>query len=196
GPPREPMSRNARAPAQPEIVAGSDGPLRVYRASAVTAELPRVRVSTPDRDPILAEFTRLAAVVKEPAVTVVAARGSLLTKGDSLRFDLASARLPGTTLQGGGAVRWPDDTIRYDFTLAADTVALRDLLWIQPDFPDWEGKGTVVAFSRSNRHTEFALSDLRLGGNGALAEGSVVTILDEDLGFGVRDLDVALRNVP
>lgn len=196
GPPREPMSRNAREPAQPEIIAGSDGPFRVYRASAVTAELPRVRVSTPDRDPILAEFTHFAAVLSEPAVTVVDARGSLITKADSLRFDIAAARLPGTTLEGSGAVRWPDDTIRYDFTLSADTVALRDLLWIQPDFPDWEGQGKVVAFSRSNRHTEFALSDLRLGGGGALAEGNVVTILDEDLGFGVRDLDLALRNVP
>lgn len=196
GPPREPMSRHAAAPAQPEVIAGGDGPLRVYRATNVNAQLPRVRVSTPEREPILAEFQRFAAVLSDPAVQVVDARGELLTKGDSLRFELEQARLPGTVLAGQGAVRWPEDTIRYDFALAADTVALRDLRWIQPDFPDWEGRGRVTALSRSNRHTEFALSELTLGDGRARAEGDVITILDEDLGFGVRDLDMALRDVP
>lgn len=195
-PPEQPMSRHGAPPAQPETVSSADGLVRVYRAAEVSAQLDRIRVSTPARDPILVRFSAFAAHLSDPAVQVVDARGEISTQGDSLRFDLEHAHLPDTRVRGRGMVRWPEDTVRYDFALDADTVALRDLRWIQPDFPDWVGRGRVVALSTTNRHAEFALSGLVLGDGTASAEGRVITLVDRDRGFGVRDLDLALRTVP
>ncbi len=195
GPPRQPISARGAEPAQPEITEGSDGPVRVYRATGVDARLPLIRISTPEDDPILVEIAELNADLTDPALSIVALEGQVITKADSLRFEFSEAALPGTVVHGSGAVRWPDDTIRYDFALEADTVALRDLRWIQPDFPDWGGRGSVVALSTTNRHTEFVLEDLHLGDAGSRAAGRLVAILDDDRGVGVRDLDLVLEAV-
>lgn len=194
-PVKEPISARGAEPAQPEVAVTAEGLMRVYRATGVQAVLPHVRVSTPNDDPIRVVIERLAARLSDPAVEIVTARGELLTKADSLRFDLDLVQLPATRVSGSGAVRWPDDTVRYDFTMVADTVALADLRWIQPDFPDWSGRGQVTALSTSNRHTEFRLTDLVLGAGDTRAAGQVVAIVDEDRGFGVRDLDLLLRDV-
>lgn len=195
-PVKEPISARGAEPAQPEVAVTVEGLMRVYRASELNAQLTTVRISTPNDDPIRVVIERLAAKLSEPDVRIVDARGEIITKADSLRFDLEHAALPATRLSGSGAVRWPQDTIRYDFSLVADTVALADLRWIQPDFPDWVGHGRVTAISTSNRHTEFRLADLVLGRADVRAAGRVITIIDEDRGFGVRDLDMVLRNVP
>ncbi len=173
-----------------------DGLMRIYRLADLQAELPSVRISTPADDPILVEVGRLAARLSDPAVTIVDAAGELLTAGDSLRFTFDHAALPTTRLHGEGAVRWPNGPIRYDFSLTADTVALADLRWVQPDFPDWAGHGSVTAFSSTDRHTEFRLTDLVLGQGTTRAAGRVVAIVDDDRGFGVHDLDMQLRDVP
>src|SRR5690606_9844061 len=64
-----------------------------------------------------------------------------------------------------------------------------------PDFPDWTGRGSVVALSTTNRHSEFVLEDLHLGDASSRAAGRLVAILDVDRGFGVRDLDLVLDNI-
>jgi translocation and assembly module TamB len=195
-PPREPISRNAAAPAEPEILASSDGPVRVYRLEELTARLPLVRVSTPNRDPILVRIAELAGRFSDPAVQVVEARGEIVTAGDSLRFTFEHAALPGTRLEGGGAVRWPQDTILFDFALAADTVALADLRFVSPDFPDWQGKGRVVARSQSGSRTDYVLEGLSLGDGSALAVGRLIAMVDARRGLGMRELDLSLREVP
>lgn len=196
GPPREPISRNGARPAQPEVRDSPDGPIRIYRATGLAAEFPVIRVSTPDDDPLRVEVAHFAARLSDPAVEVVDATGEIVQGADSLQFALSRAALPGTVVAGSGAVRWPQDTIRYDFSLTADTVDLADLRWVQPDFPSWTGTGRVIAFSSSNRHTDFRLEALDLGDGQARATGRVVAMLDETRGFGVRDLDLTLRAVP
>jgi hypothetical protein len=195
-PPREPISRNAATPAEPEIVQGSDGPVRVYRLEELNARLPLIRVSTPDNDPIFIQIASLAGRFNDPAVRITEARGDILTAGDSLRFTFEHAALPGTRLQGGGAVRWPQDTILFDFELAADTVALADLRFVSPDFPDWEGKGRVVARSRSGSRTDYRLEELSLGDGTALAVGRLIAVVDNRRGLRMQELDLALRDVP
>ncbi len=195
-PPRTPISRHAATPAEPELLETPDGLVRVYRAAGLDARLPLIRLSTPAGDPLLVKFARFAARLSDPALTIVDARGELLTQGDSLRFTFEEARLPGTRLAGAGAVRWPRDTIMFDFALTADTVALADLRFISPDFPDWTGRGRVVAFSPAGSRTDYRLEELVLGGEGATAAGRLIASVDVRRGLGMRELDLALRTVP
>ena len=195
GPPKQPISRNGAEPAQPERLETSDGLVQVYRATDMNGRFPLIRISTPRNDPILVNIASFNAQLTYPDIRIVNAVGELVTKSDSLRFRFDHAELPGTKLSGSGAVRWPEDTLRYDFALEADTVALRDLRWIQPDFPDWEGRGNVVALSTTNRHSEFVLEEMVLGDANAHAAGRLVAIVDDDRGFGVRDMDVVLDDV-
>jgi translocation and assembly module TamB len=193
---RQPITRHGATPAQPETLQSPDGLVRVYRAGELSGRFPLVRLSTPDGDPILVQVDSLAARLSDPAVRIVDLVGQVTTAGDSLQFSFAHAALPASRLSGEGLVRWPEGPIEYDFTMRADTVALADLLWVQPDFPSWSGRGTVTALSRSSRHTDFRLEELVLGDGSARAAGSLVAMVDDDRGFGVRDLDLALRSVP
>jgi translocation and assembly module TamB len=194
--PLQPVSRNGAPPNQPHIEQGPDGLVRVYHATAFTLNLPYVRIATPARDPILLRIAALAMQLEDPKLTLTDLQGEILTAGDSLRFSLVHADLPATRVRGGGAVRWPSDTILYDFALTADRVDLADLHWISPDFPDWQGRGKVVAKSRSGSHTDFALDSLTLGAGKASATGKLVAMVDIDRGLGMGGLDLALRDVP
>lgn len=195
GPPKVAISRNGAMPAQPELTETSDGLVRVYRATELNGRFPLIRISTPSDDPILVQVASLNTQLTEPNLRIVDLVGEIVTRSDSLRFRFDRAEFPSTQLSGSGAVRWPEDTLRYDFALEADTVALRDLRWIQPDFPDWEGSGNVVAFSSSNRHSEFLLQEMVLGDGTARAAGRLVALVDDDRGFGVRDLDMVMTDV-
>jgi autotransporter translocation and assembly factor TamB len=196
GPPRRPVSRNGRAPAQPRVVAGADGPVRVYTASGLNANLALLRISTPHRDPILARVNNLQLHFSDPDVTVTQLAGTIVTGGDSLRFALDSAALPATRLKGGGVVRWPGSDLLFDFALDVPQVALRDLWWIQPDFPDWTGSGRVIARSVSASRTDYSLDHLHLSHGNASLAGAGTIVIDNHRGLGMRDLDLQLHNTP
>ncbi|MBA2292102.1 MAG: translocation/assembly module TamB domain-containing protein [Gemmatimonadales bacterium] len=195
-PPRPPISRHARTPAQARNERGVDGPVRVYELTNTSARLSLVRVSTPDRDPLLIRIDELRTNLSDPALTITSAEGEIITAADSVRFTFAHADMPGTSVRGGGAIRWPRDTVLFDFALDADTVDLRDLRWVSPDFPAWQGKGRVEALSRSGSRTDYTLTNLVLGADDALAVGRLVAVVDNKRGLGMRDLDLTLRNVP
>jgi translocation and assembly module TamB len=195
-PSKEPISRNAAMPAQPEVENSPDGLVRIYELSQLDATLPLVRISTPKRDPILVRIASLRGQLSDPSIAIAALQGEIITAGDSLRFRFDRAALPGTTLEGEGAVRWPRDTILFDWALRADTVDLDDLRFISPDFPSWQGKGRAVAKSLNGTRTEYALDDMILGRGAARATGRMVALVDVRQGLGFRDLDLDLASVP
>ncbi|MGH7583280.1 MAG: translocation/assembly module TamB domain-containing protein [Gemmatimonadales bacterium] len=196
GHPRMPVTRNGRTPEQPRIDTTADGPVRVYTFTDLGAAVRLLRISTPRHDPLLARVSDLHAEVNDPHLRITAMAGQIITAGDSLRFTFDSLGLPSTRFIGAGAVRWPHDTILYDFNGTAPRVALRDLRWIQPDFPDWEGRARVVAKSLSASRTDFALDDMVLGRGRTSATGRVTVVLDNARGLGMNRLDLALRAVP
>lgn len=196
GKPKRPASRNATAPAQPQIAAGREGPVRVYTASDFNADFRLLRISTPSHAPVLAQITALRTRLSDPAVTIIQLTGQLVTASDTLRFSLDSARLPGTKISGGGALRWPHGSVLYDFTLHADPLTLADLHWIDPDFPDWTGRGDVTALSLSATRNEFRITKLSVGVDSSRATGVLTAITDQQRGLGVRGLDLDLRKVP
>ncbi len=195
-PPAEPISRHATPPAEPRIEMGPDGTYRVYTLRNLAATLPLIRVSTPDEQPILVQITALETTVSDPAITLHEFRGEILTAGDSLTFRVERAVLPGSVVAGAGALRWPQDTVQFDFALTADTVDLVDLRWISPDFPAWRGAGRVVAQPISNQRTAYRFEALRLSDGRAQLQGELTALVDATRGLGFSDLAVTLRDVP
>ncbi len=195
-PPAEPVSRHATPAPEPPIATGPDGIYRVYTLSGVHATLPLARISTPDEQPILVRIADLRTTVNDPAVDIRSFRGELLTAGDSLVFQVERAALPGSVLAGAGALRWPQDTVLFDFALTADTVDLVDLRWISPDFPAWRGAAQVVAQPVSNQRTAYRFDALRLGDGRAQIQGTMTALIDVTRGLGFDDLALTLRDVP
>lgn len=195
-PPRQPVSRHGAPPAQRRVESSSDGLVRVYSATGLTARFPLLRISTPDRAPALVRVADLQARLSDPALTITHLKGEFLTAGDSLIFTVDPIRLPNTTARGGGAVRWPDDQTMFDFALNVEAADLADLLWISPDFPRWQGRAQVTAFSPTGRQTRYDLQQLTLGDGVSSATGHLVAVDDDARGLGVANLDLQLRKVP
>lgn len=196
GPPNQPASRNARMPSQPRIDRTADGPVQVRTFADLNATVRLLRISTPRRDPILVDIAAMRTTLSDPAVTITQLAGRIVTVNDSLRFTFDSLSLPSSRLVGSGTVRWSNDTIRTDFTLDAPHVALRDLWWIQPDLPDWQGHGHIIATSFGGSRTDYRLDNLVLGSGTAAAAGKVTLQVERDRGLGMRGLDLQLRNAP
>jgi hypothetical protein len=196
GRPRQPASRNARLPDQPRIDTTADGPVRVYAATELSTDIRLLRISTSRHDPLLVSINALQTHLNDPRITISQFAGQIVTAHDTLHFTIDSAAMPSSRLNGGGAVRWPHDTILYDFALDVPHVALRDLRWIQPDFPDWQGRGHVVARSVNGSRNDFVLEHLALGDGTASIAGKVTVITDNNRGLGVHGLDLQLVHTP
>jgi hypothetical protein len=196
GPPHQPASRNGRPPAQDSVAASPDGPVRVYALRDFNARLGDVRVSTPRRDPIAVQILALRGRLNDPAITIAQMAGRILTAADTLRFVFDSASLPDSRLVGTGRVRWPHDTVMFDLALDAPRVALRDLRWIQPDFPDWTGRGHVTSRAYNGSRTDYRLDHLALGDAESSLSGTVTLQVEQVRGVGMRGVDLQLRNTP
>src|SRR5690606_29996305 len=109
------------------IQTSTEGLQRVYLFQQVTAGLPELRITTPERLPLQIEIDTLAALVSDPAVQIRDAVGRLRLPSDSLVFSLDRGALPNTALAGGGVVSWPSDTVLFDFQLVIPRLDLDDM---------------------------------------------------------------------
>lgn len=169
-----------------------EGYRRVIALEDLNTTMSRLLISSPEGRPFTLDLDSLAARVSDPGVTITALEGRVRLRGDSAIFSLEHGALPSTEFTGGGAVTWPQDTILYDFQLEAPRVALEDLRWVSPDFPDFTGSGVMAAKSLSGRRTEYVLQQLDLRRGGERVTGDLVAIMDKDRGLGFRDMDVIL----
>jgi len=172
-----------------------DGLRRVVELNGLTARLPRVRISSPDRSPLTFDVDSLSSRVSDPALTVVDLAAHAWTHGDSLAFTAHRAALPHSRFTGGGVITWPHGPVLYDFTLDAARLDLRDLHWVSPDFPDMTGRAVVTARSRSEQLTAYTLHRLDLRGRGGRISGDVTALTDQRRGLGVEDMAVELTDL-
>lgn len=159
------------------------------------AEFPLFRLATPDRQPITIEIGQLAAQVSDPALEIRELSGRVRTRGDSLLFEFEHAALPGTAGEVSGRIDWPQDTLLYHFSFRAPRLALADLRFISPRFPDFTGSARVQAASSSGTRTEFDIRELAVGDTESRVTGRLVAISDVYRGLGFRGLDLALSNL-
>ena len=192
---REAEVRKVRATPGRIVVDTREGTRRVLTFSNLTAGIRRLRISTPDRKPLLVVIDTLTTDASEPQLQLRQLQGTVEQQGDSLRFWLGQASLPGTHATAEGLVSWPRDTIMWDFHANASVVDLTDLRFISPDFPAMTGHASVVARSASGRHTDYAITDLLLTDGPERIEGSLIAGVDAVDGLGVRRLALQLEGL-
>jgi autotransporter translocation and assembly factor TamB len=187
----------ARLVAARRIEEGGPGEgLQQYRTvEGLNAHFTRARISTPDREPILLQVDSLSFLVSDPLLDVRHLSGEIRQQNDTLWFDLRRAELPGTRGTARGLVSWPTDTLLFDFNFNAGRVALADLRFVSPDFPDYTGRGRMTAVSVGTNVTEFRIPDLDVGDGTARIRGKLTAVTHRFRGLGFRGLDLDLTEV-
>ena len=174
---------------------GADGLVQIRTVEGLTARFPVLRLVTPDRLPIRVVIDSLAAQISDPLLSITDLRAEVQAEGDSLWFTLDRAALPATWLKGEGTLTWPRDTLLFNFELEAPEVALADLRFVSPDFPDLTGSGRVIATSPNGLETQYDIRQLRLAGAGSGVTGSLVALAHRLRGLGFRNLDLVLNQL-
>ncbi|HEU5217443.1 MAG TPA: translocation/assembly module TamB domain-containing protein, partial [Gemmatimonadales bacterium] len=177
------------------IEPGPEGLEMVRTIEDLNTSMALVRLSSPDNGPTLIDIERLSARISDPAIRVSDLQAQLRAKNDSLLFTVDHAELPATSLSGQGRLDWPSDTILYHFSLQAGRLALRDMRWISPGFPDYVGSAHVEARSVSGSRTEYELRNLELGDSASRMTGRMIAMTDIYKGLGFRRLGLDLQNV-
>lgn len=161
----------------------------------LNARFTRARISTPDREPLLLQVDSMGFLINDPMVDVRDLAGEIRQANDTLWFDLRRAELPGTRGTARGLVSWPADTLLFDFAFNAGRVALADLRFVSPDFPDYTGRGRLTAVSITNDITEYRIPDLDVGSGTDRVRGRLTAITHRFRGLGFRGLDLELTDV-
>ena len=172
-----------------------DGLRRIVTLSGVNARFPLLRISSPDDAPLTFDVDSLSTQVSDPAIHLVNLVAHGWTRGDSLALTAQRVALASSQLSGGGVITWPNGPVRFDLTLVAPRVALRDLRWISPDFPDFTGHAVVTARARSDELTGYTIQDLDLTGVAGRVAGSVTALVNERRGLGVEGMALELEDL-
>jgi len=172
-----------------------EGLQQLRTIEGLSARFPRARISTPEHDPILLVVDSLAFVINDPMIDVRDLAGEIRQANDTLWFDFRRAELPGTRGTARGLVSWPADTLLFDFSFNAGRVALADLRFISPDFPDYTGRGRMTAVSINNDITEYRIPELDVGNGTDRVRGRLTAISHRYRGLGFRGLDLELADV-
>ena len=174
---------------------GREGLEEVRTVEDLAARFSRLRIATPDHAPILVVVDSLAATINSPLVRLADARGEVTTARDTLWFKLSKAALPGTRGTAEGHVAWPQDTLLYSFSFDAAEMALADLRFVSPEFPDYTGRGKVEAYSFNGTESQFDIRDLVMGDSVSRISGSLIALVHRRRGLGFKGLNLAISDM-
>lgn len=178
-----------------QIVEGPEGLTAIRTITGLSAHVPQLRISTPAGDPIRAVINTLAGRISDPALDIRALSGTIETAGDSLLFALARLELPGTTATGRGRIDWPLDTLLFNAEFVAPRLALADLRFISPDFPDYRGRARARLSATSGTVLRTELRELSVGDATSQVDGDLVALSHVRRGLGFEDLALQLQDV-
>lgn len=180
---------------------GGDGRRRVRRFVHLNGRLNSVRISAPGQSGIRVDVASLGTRANDPSIDLRDARGRVTIDGDSLDADLPLVRLPASQFSLRGRLAWPRDTLLYDLAIAADSVTLADVRFIDRRFPAGAVlRGAVAVRSHGGRLLEVRLDPVALTYHGGRVDGRTTMMIVADSGLvavrGVavtsQDLDLAL----
>lgn len=169
---------------------------RVYRFTRGTLALAHVRLADPDTAGQAFALRRMDVVWVLPPFWFREFSGAGRILGDTLWLEDVRFRLANSKAAGRAKAVWGSRLpMRYDVTLASDSVAFADLAWIHPTVPHAGGGSTRLAIRNDPRNLNviaYALTDMdaralrsRLRGRMTYAVGGPV--------LAVNDVDLDLR---
>ena len=162
----------------------------------MNAELPILRISSPQERGIRLEIAKLAATSTDPEVDLVDVAGRITVLGDSMRVDLRRVALPHSLLSGSGNLRWPTGPLLYDLVVHADSGTLGDVPFLNLKFPAAGVlRGDLRVRSHGARLLEVGLApiDVRYGGGTLTGRLTTVSVSDSGL-VAVRDADLVAND--
>jgi translocation and assembly module TamB len=134
----------------------------------------------------------IAQPFRPPVVRVVSADGRFTILHDSLYFNGAKVRLPGSLAVASGRYNIVNNDLRL--RLHADTVATNDLLWIDPDIPHGGTGSLDFALDWVGKNSDYQATNASLAVAGATLRGSLGVLVNDTLTFHDTDLRFANLN--
>jgi translocation and assembly module TamB len=168
---------------------------KLVTLDALNARLSRLLISSPTHEPLTFEVDSLSTRISDPAITINQLDANGWTRADTLQFTVEQVRLPNTRASGSGTLTWPKGPVLYDFAMVATEADLRDFWWITPKLPQMTGKARVVAKSRDETFTSYALHGLQLQGKDGRITGQVTLLVDSRRGLGAENMKLDLAAV-
>ncbi|MGQ0539368.1 MAG: translocation/assembly module TamB domain-containing protein [Gemmatimonadaceae bacterium] len=145
-----------------EVRRAGNGFARTFRWSDIRLDAGYVRVAHPDSAGQFFQIHRLDVDESVPPLEFSKARGTLRLLGDSLWADLAHFELPDSRARGNAKVWWGSDPTRYEVSIDAQRVALRDIAWVYETLPR-EGGGSTelrITNARDPDIIDYVLTDM------------------------------------
>lgn len=185
--------------------AGEGRFVRTWRWQDIALELPRVRLAYPDSAGRAFDVRRLDVVETDPPFRFTGIAGTVRWVGDSIWLDLPRFGLPGSAGRANGKIVWGSDLpIRYRVRVESDSIAMRDVAWIDGSLPTTGGGATVLDIVNAEDDLdilEYRLTQLdvrshrsRLRGRMTWGIGGPVPILkDVDLEASPLDFELLER---
>lgn len=164
---------------------------RAWRWSALQLDVPRARLAYPDSVGMHFQIARLDVDESDPPFAFRDVAGDLRLLRDTLLVDLARFALPGSGGRATGRVTWSrGQRARYSVRVEGDSVALKDVAWINPAIPT-EGGGRMRLDIRNTegdpRAIEYQITQMDVRSHRSRLSGRMT--------WGVEDREVSLRNV-
>jgi hypothetical protein len=150
---------------------------RTYMWTRANALLAHARLSDPDSNRFGQEFhiARLDADEFDPPFRFRNVRGVARRLGDSVWFEVAHWKLPGSNGSASGKLVWGSGRpVRYDLVVRGDAVSLVDVNWVYPTLPKTGGGKMLLRISnkRNDRLMDYHVDsmDVRSTGSHLLGE--------------------------
>ncbi len=123
-------------------------------------------------------------------------KGQLALRDGVLRYQLPSVSLPGSRLETEGMIDIRGGALKYDVLMNGDSVALRDMQWLFPRYPD-VGRASFRAAIETRPEGLFVkMRDLRLTAPGTRVAGAFGMVLGDSVIFTDLNLRAKPVDVP
>ena len=176
------------------VIAAGKGYQKIVELKELNSRVPLLRITQPGFTHRLAQIASLNMVAlpfRPPAATVNDFAGNLNFNNDSVWWNDAAAKLPGSRLRGSGKYTFTTG----DMTLAARATpaAFADFRFVYPRFPSEGGGPLNFALEWKGTTQEYTITDADVQTQGARARGDfAISIADT---FAIHDTDIRFSNV-
>jgi len=182
-----------------EVEDGVGGLMWIRRFSDLSAELPYVRITSPDPEESGVQFdvASISARISHPAIEVTGARGTVEVRGDSVLLDLAELRLPESHAEVYGAIDLGGDGEQYNLDIRAHGVATDQIRSLVDELPaGMMGGGRFIVRSLPNA-VEFEGTDVTFDGigEGGSASGYLSMLVGPGPAWSFRNTGLDLDNL-